>query len=65
MKKLTVSQQAAMIKADKQGPVVVIRSVTARALIASGHLQQASIWPVPTKGIAVALTTKGRSWLKR
>lgn len=65
MKRLTTVQQAAMIKADKQGPIVTITVVTARALIEAGYLQQANVWPKPTKGIAVSLTTKGRSWIKR
>ena len=65
MKRLTVTQQAAMIKVDKQGPIVTIPVVTARALIEAGYFQQASVWPKPTKGVAVSLTTKGRSWIKR
>lgn len=64
MKHLTRAQQAAMIKADKQGPIVTIPVVTARALIDSGYMQEVSVSPKPTKGITVALTIKGKSWIK-
>jgi len=61
MNRITATQAAAMIKADRQGPVVVINAMTARALIASGHMRQAG-QPL-AKGVAVELTAKGRAWV--
>lgn len=60
---LTLAQQAAMYKAQKQGPVVTIAVVTAEALIRMGYMRGASITPAPRTGKAVNLTTKGLTWI--
>ena len=64
MTKLTRAQKAALTRADtKGGPVVVLARAAARNLIRDGYLQKVNMSPEPTNGIAVALTTKGKSWL--
>lgn len=60
---LTLAQQAAMYKAQKQGPVVVIATGTADALIRMGYMRFAVITPTPAKGKAVSLTSKGLTWI--
>ena len=60
---LTLAQQAALYKAQKQGPVVTIATGTADALIRMGYMQPASIDPMPRKGKAVNLTTRGLTWI--
>jgi hypothetical protein len=61
---LTLAQQAAMHKAQKQGPVVTLPVVTADALIRMGYMRHTVITPTPEKGKAVSLTTKGLTWLR-
>lgn len=59
----TLTQQTALFKAHRDGPVVTIPVVTADALIRIGYMREASVSPVPLKGKAVSLTTKGLTWI--
>lgn len=60
----TRTQQAALYKAEKQGPVVTIATGTADALIRQGYMRAASVSPAPTTGKAVSLTTKGLTYVR-
>lgn len=66
MKRLTVTQQAALIKLGKQrGNIAIIPVVTADALVRVGYVTRIRMGPFTLRrGTAVELTDKGREWLK-
>lgn len=61
------SREIAAMRALSKAPngIKAIGIKTARELIGLGYVREASVSPLPKRGVFVVLTTRGKSWVAR